>query len=611
MVVRSVLIRMVWWFIMPPTVEIANDGTECIDPMTDVNLTSTVAGGSNDYYYAWSGPNGFTSTEANTVIPNASSDQSGVYTLVVTDENGCTAESSTTLDITTFPNEPFVSATGPICEGEEITITAPVYAGYNVSYEWEGPTGTTSSGALPDAPSFTLQLAGAQTAGDFRVKVTVDGCESVWSEAYNLIVNETPQVNPTNNGVPCSATTNDLELIANPSGGTGNYTYQWIGPNGFVSNVENPVVPNVTADASGTYTLFIIDETGCQSAAASTVVDISNLPLTPVMALSDNQLCEGEVLELTTTPYIGTRCDLQLDYWKWHSDSNGCSIVIVIDSVEEVIHDGLYELSVTVDGCTSFASANANVSVTKTPTAPQMQDDDMNLCEGASLQLFTQTQAQVYHWTGPNGFTSSSQTPVVVDPVTPNHAGTYQLIVENNGCLSPASTMDLTVEALPAIPVIDTDLSICDGDTMVLSATAIPGYSYQWIAPSATPNSNFGTMGDPSNPLWTSSNTTAINLTDHPNLYEEGTWMVQAVSPNGCISQTALPADIAIHEIPSAPPALSNGPICEGEELLLLVQDMPGATYYWYEGDPVATPAGDLITTIQNPTLYNVAAGPT
>ncbi|HHM21543.1 MAG TPA: gliding motility-associated C-terminal domain-containing protein, partial [Bacteroidetes bacterium] len=230
-------------------------------------------------------------------------------------------------------------------------------------------------------------------------------------------------------------------------------------------------------------------------------------------------------------------------------------------------------------------------------------------CEGQALVLQTYTQADGYHWTGPNGFTSDMQEPQVIDPVGPNHAGTYQLVVEVNGCTSAAATIDVTVETLPPVPVLQTDLSVCEGDTIHLETALVPGYTYQWIAPSATPDSDFGPMGNPGNPLWTIGPSTMVTPSDHPALYEAGQWSVQLVSPMGCVSQAANPADIVIHEIPQAPPALTNGPICEGEELLLLVEDMPGATYYWYNGDPVNPPVGDLITTIQNPTLYNVEPG--
>ncbi|HFA48561.1 MAG TPA: T9SS type B sorting domain-containing protein, partial [Bacteroidetes bacterium] len=589
----------------PPSLAIANDGTECIIPGTDLNLNSTATGGGGNYTYSWTGPNGFSSSDEDAILPNANSASSGVYSLLVTDENGCTAEASTTIDVTTAPDEPFVTANGPVCEGEEVLIEAPEYAGFDVSYEWVGPQGSTSSGAYPDAPAFAIQLANGTSTGQYAVQVTVDGCTSIQSAAYSLNVNPAPQASPENNGIACSLATNDLELTANASGGSGSYSYQWTGPNGFASNVENPVIPNVTAAASGTYTLVVHDAFGCQSAAASTVVEVTGIPATPVFAMSDNELCEGETLELETTPYNGADVT-----YTW-TIADGTIIEtnvpsLVIDSVTTASNDGVYMLSVTVDGCTSLASANVNASVTATPDAPGLPAF-FQVCEGQPLTLGTDVQADTYNWTGPNGFVSASQNPNVF-AASPASAGTYTLTVENAGCESAMSEVEVAVEALPAVPVLETS-SICDGDTIRLEATEIAGYSYQWISPTASLGSDFGTLGDPDNPIWTNGNSTAINAADNPDLYEAGPWTVQAVSANGCVSETAVPIEINIFEIPTAPPALSNGPICEGEELLLLVEDMPNATYSWYDGDPVNPPTGELITTIQNPTLYNVEPG--
>src|SRR6185436_2177371 len=53
--------------------------------------------------YSWTGPSGFTSTEQNpnrNVGPNSSTlIGAGIYTVIVTNENGCTASASTLVDI--------------------------------------------------------------------------------------------------------------------------------------------------------------------------------------------------------------------------------------------------------------------------------------------------------------------------------------------------------------------------------------------------------------------------------------------------------------------------------------------------------------------------------
>ena len=124
-----------------PTVTAANDGVECIAQMTDLNLTATPNGGSGNYTYQWSGPSGFTSTDQNPVIPNAGSASAGTYTVVITDENGCTAEASTVVDVSTGPDEPVAISNGPVCEGEHLVISTDVYTGNNSKLRMDRPIG--------------------------------------------------------------------------------------------------------------------------------------------------------------------------------------------------------------------------------------------------------------------------------------------------------------------------------------------------------------------------------------------------------------------------------------------------------------------------------------
>ncbi|MEZ4962958.1 MAG: gliding motility-associated C-terminal domain-containing protein [Saprospiraceae bacterium] len=591
-----------------PVVSAGNDGTECVTPMTDMNLSSVVNGGADPYTWAWSGPNGFSSTLQNPIVPNVSSADDGNYTVVVTSTQGCTGEATTVVDVTTSPDEPFVTANGPVCEGGEIVLQAPTYAGFDVSYEWVGPNGSTTAGDYPDAPIFAIQQANMGSIGDYQVKVTVDGCTSVWSTAYSLQVNEAPTASPVNNAIPCSVAIDDLELLANPMGGTPPYSFQWSGPNGFTSTFENPVIPNVTSDASGTYTLSVQDVLGCQSATNATVVQISSIPTTPTLAVSSQSLCEGETLELETIPYNGA-----VVTYNW-TTPNGQVIQtdapsLIIGSVNATDHNGQYQMSVTVDGCTSLVSAQVNVAVTPVPAPPSMPAD-FSICQGGVLALTTNTVADGYLWTGPNGFVSNLQNPPAVLGTTTASAGTYNLVVFENNCPSAPGTVAVMVEATPAKPVLQTASNICQGDTIFLQTALVPGASYQWISPTSTINSNFGTLGDPDNPIWTTTNSTFITLQDHPSLYVGGGWRVRVLSPSGCPSEESVAVNLSIHQVPSAPPALSNGPVvCEDEVVELITGPVPGGTFFWYEGDPFGTPTGELLTTVPNPSLFNVAPG--
>jgi hypothetical protein len=79
-------------FVPNPTCEATNSGPVCEGD--DVQLFVNVTGGTPPYTYAWTGPEGFTSTEADPMVSPA---VAGEYCVTVTDANGCYTECCTTV----------------------------------------------------------------------------------------------------------------------------------------------------------------------------------------------------------------------------------------------------------------------------------------------------------------------------------------------------------------------------------------------------------------------------------------------------------------------------------------------------------------------------------
>jgi PKD repeat protein len=88
---------------------------------TTLNLmASTVDGGT----YSWTGPNGFTSTDQNPSIPNATSAAGGTYNVTVTDNNGCTSAAASTTALIMAPQ-----ITSIIRQGSDVVITWATFGG--------------------------------------------------------------------------------------------------------------------------------------------------------------------------------------------------------------------------------------------------------------------------------------------------------------------------------------------------------------------------------------------------------------------------------------------------------------------------------------------------
>lgn len=101
-------------------------------------------------------------------------------------------------------------------------------------------------------------------------------------------------------------------------------------------------------------------------------------------------------------------------------------------------------------------------------------------CEGSNLQLTASFQGGIapltFAWTGPNGFTSNQQNPIVANPVT----GDYSVTVTGSfGSGSGNSTTSVTVHPNPTTPTITGEFDFCPNNVATLDAGQ--GYdSYSW-----------------------------------------------------------------------------------------------------------------------------------
>ena len=95
-------------------------------------------------------------------------------------------------------------------------------------------------------------------------------------------------IDPQNNSAICEGSI--LELYANIEGGRDPIEYKWTNAKGeVVSTEENPILENLLATDSGTYTLTVTDGYGCSPQIGTTEVEI--IPETMVNAGEDQTVC--------------------------------------------------------------------------------------------------------------------------------------------------------------------------------------------------------------------------------------------------------------------------------------------------------------------------------
>jgi len=178
----------------------------------------------------------------------------GVGTHAVTylynDPGGCnTLYDTAIVTVLNVPTSPSATSNSPICEGTSLNLGATDSLSAHL---WAGPNGFSSTQQNP-----LISSTSTLNSGSYSVTVTNGaGCSS--TVVTNVMVNPTPEVTVTNNAPICL--NEDLTFSV-----TGGIAYIWVGPDGFSSAIQNPVLPHTQFTSQGTYTVTVSGEGGCQS----------------------------------------------------------------------------------------------------------------------------------------------------------------------------------------------------------------------------------------------------------------------------------------------------------------------------------------------------------
>ncbi len=305
----------------------------------------TITGGSTPYSYTW---NGMASTSADTT-----GIVGGNYTLIVTDNSGCTATEG-----------PFsISGSTPIvidevnmviqdetCHGNDGSITEINISGGNgtLTYSW------TSGGNAVDLVS--------ANNGTYTLTVTDgNGCSKT-SGPHTIGLVPGPTVDDANiilSDVTCSASNGSISGIV--AAGTG-LTYAW-SPSGSTSL-------NPSNLAAGTHTLVITDGIGCTVNAgpytiggtSSPVIDASGINVNPENCLGNNGSITGITISGGTPPYLMNWGGIVTNTPDLTNASGGSYTLIVIDSNGCSSSAGPYIIPSPVIPNVSIVTANQFIS---------------------------------------------------------------------------------------------------------------------------------------------------------------------------------------------------------------------------------------------------------
>ena len=410
-----------------------------------INLT--VTGGTAPYVYAWTGPSSFTATTED--LTNRSA---GVYSVSVTDANGCTATTTVTLS---QPPALSVSAvkTNIYCfGGTNGTITTSATGG-TPPYTY-----SINSTTYQSSPNFTGLAAG-------NYIVTVKDANNCNSNSANLNITQPAVLSISNDGITPASCVNTANgsIYTSVTGGTSPYTYAWSGPNSFISTAQD----QSSNLAPGTYNVTATDANSCSISLTGLV--ITSPPAINISTTATNVTCFQGTNGAINATVTGGAMPYSFD-WK----KNGVNFATSEDL--NGIGAGSYTLVVTdANSCLSslvspvIISEGPQVIATITPNGPT------TFCSGGTVVL---TSSATTGNTWSNGATTQS--------ITVNQSGTFSLTVSNGSCSATSTPTLITVNPVPVIPSASMG-SICSGNTFTYAplnnppGTIVPnGTTYSW-----------------------------------------------------------------------------------------------------------------------------------
>ncbi|MCZ2442553.1 MAG: gliding motility-associated C-terminal domain-containing protein, partial [Flavobacteriales bacterium] len=300
----------------------------------------------------------------------------GTYTVTVTDANGCTA--STSITLTEPPVLTIISGTtdADICYG----LSSDVFASPN------GGTGVlviSWNQGLPDGSPNTVSPT---TTTVYTATVTDEnGCTA--SASTTIIVFDLPIPIVANNGPACEGFS--ITLTAN--GGVG---YSWIGPNGFASNMQNPVLNNVDVSHGGIYTVTVTSSDGCTASTTMNVV-VNPLPapnFTAVNLIGCSPVCT-EFSDLSTIS-AGS-----VTGWEW--SANGTIFSNQQNPTQCFETPGIYDIFMTAmsdQGCTASFIINDLITVFANPVANFSSYPEVITSEDPTVYFTNNSTANAVTW---------------------------------------------------------------------------------------------------------------------------------------------------------------------------------------------------------------------
>lgn len=416
-------------------------------------LELKASGGTN---YSWTGPNSFTSTEQNPIIPNATAANNGQYSCSITGTGGC--DGVVNVDVFVGDNQPPV----------QTLTTLPTITGNCHTQITTIPTATDNcAGAITATTTSPLSYS---LPGTYTIVWNYDdGNGNLVTQNQTVIISSQPLPTTTSAQTFCiqqNATLNSITIT-----GQNIKWYNALTNGNFLANTT--LLQNgITYYASQTIN-------GCESERVPVLINIQNTPAPT--ANTSQTFCASQNPTLSTLSIVGTAI-------KWYDNSTFGNLLADTTPLQ----DGqTYYATQTVNGCESPTRLGITVSLISSLPANNYAElfcDDLNDgSETVNLSSYNPsvisnaTNYSFSYYTSLSGAENETANKKITNfssyKLALGDNKIYVRINSNTPCHAIAE-LKLTLLSKPKITIEDI-VPICENNTIMIDAGA--GFdSYSW-----------------------------------------------------------------------------------------------------------------------------------